>query len=102
MLRFKLFMQLLLLSIAGAALAQDTLRGIVAEENEKGKMLPLTGVNVFWLGTTIGTATDTAGVFTIECKHETHPLVISYIGYKADTLQVERHDFLTIILKNTK
>lgn len=79
--------------------AEDILQGVVAEENEKGEVIPLIGVNVYWQETTIAAATDANGVFSIECRHETHPLVISYIGYEPDTIHVENHDYITIILK---
>jgi len=79
---------------------QDTLQGVVAEENEKGKVSPLVGVNVYWLGTTIATQTDENGVFSIQCLHETHSLVISYVGYQPDTVRIENHEYVSIILKN--
>ncbi len=92
----------IIMLVSFSAHSQDILQGVVAEENEKGEVQPLVGVNVFWLGTTIGAATDANGVFSIECKHETHPLVVSYIGYQADTIKVENHDYITIILKNRR
>ncbi len=98
----KLLVCFLVLSNVPVTWAQDILQGVVAEEDQKGALNPLVGVNVFWLGTTTGATTDTSGVFGIECLHETHPLVISYVGYEPDTVNVKSHDFLTIILKNTK
>ncbi|GIV33168.1 MAG: TonB-dependent receptor [Chitinophagales bacterium] len=101
--KFKIpFLLFLMLFAVGPLSAQDTLKGIVAEENHKGHLNPLVGVNVYWPGTSIGTVTDSNGIFTVECLHETHPLVVSYVGYVSDTLSIANHDFLTIILKNTR
>lgn len=80
--------------------AQDVLQGVVAEENDKGSITPLMGVNVYWLGTTSATTTDSNGVFSIACLHETKQLVVSYVGYQPDTLTIKNHEYITIVLKN--
>ncbi len=92
----------LLFFFISAVSAQDILQGVVAEKNERGELAPLIGANLFWLGTPVGATTDSTGFFKMECKHETHSLVVSYIGYEPDTLKLEGHEFLTIILKNVK
>src|SRR5688572_28182697 len=97
----KTLLQFILFILPFLAGAQDTLQGVVAEENEKGHITPLIGVNVYWLGTTTAAVTDTNGVFSIACMHETHQLVVSYVGYQADTLQIENHEYVTIVLKNS-
>lgn len=58
------------------------------ETNEGGKPIGLSGANVFWLNTSVGTVTDLDGLFTIPYKEEYKELVISYVGYKTDTIQV--------------
>ena len=80
--------------------AQHKLTGVVLEENDKGKFNPLAGVNVYWLGTSLGTSTDGNGTFEIECVHDSTQLVVSYVGYQPDTFQIETHEEMTIILKN--
>jgi len=82
--------------------AQDNLRGVVVEENEKGILSPIIGANVYWQGTTIGAATDTSGTFVIPFEAEYRNLIISYIGYKADTIVIENPKKLTVILKNSQ
>ena len=53
-----------------------------AEEN-------LPGVNVYWLGTTVGSTTDIQGKFNLpEPDHYPAKMVISYVGYQSDTLNV--------------
>lgn len=95
----KLFLFILLIPFLAHA-QQDTLRGVVAEENEKGEIAPLIGANVHWMGTTVGAATDLNGVFSVPCRHETEELVISYVGYRPDTVKIENHEYVTIILKD--
>ncbi len=75
------------------ALGQGTkVRGSVFESVTQGSaktLEPLYGANVFWLGTTIGMATGHDGRFEVE-KPKTFPaqLVVSYVGYQSDTIQV--------------
>ena len=67
--------------------------GHVYERDAEGNLEPLTGVNVYWSGTSMGTITDEKGFFHIEKKEEkVTPLVISYIGYKKDTVLVREKD----------
>lgn len=49
---------------------------------------PLVGANVYWLGTTKGAVTDANGEFKIRWN-EVGRLVASFIGYQADTLDVD-------------
>ena len=50
--------------------------------------LGVAGVSVHWLDTTVGTTTNEKGWFTIPYKEEYKKLVVSYIGYKTDTLTI--------------
>jgi len=81
---------------------QGTIKGVIVEENEKGELSPLIGANVIWLGTTIGASADTNGVFSLPYNSESRRLLVSYIGYRADTILVETPEQLTIILKNSQ
>jgi outer membrane receptor for ferrienterochelin and colicin len=69
-------------------LSQDQLKGVVMEANEKNNPLPLPGANVYWLNTSIGDVTDIDGKFTIPYDKSYTKLVISYVGYKTDTITV--------------
>ncbi len=64
-------------------------------ENEKGVF----GANVYWLNTNIGTTTDEKGWFKIHYKKEYTKLVVSFVGYKTDTIHVtsnkDLHHFIT-------
>ena len=58
------------------------------EANKKNEHIPLHGANVYWLDTTVGTITDTNGMFVISYKEEYTKLVISFVGFKTDTLTI--------------
>ncbi|MEY4051535.1 MAG: hypothetical protein RIR64_520 [Bacteroidota bacterium] len=73
-------------------------RGVVLQENDKGKFEPLFNASVYWLGTKVGVVTDSLGVFTIKENSSSHQLVISYIGYKADTITIEPGGEMKVIL----
>ena len=67
----------------------QSLSGHVHEEGESGHE-PLIGASVFWLGTTIGSATDANGEFSIKVPSQfPAKLVVSFVGYTSDTLQVK-------------
>ena len=53
------------------------------------KIYPLTGANVFWQNTSVGTVTDMEGNFQLQRVSDTDWLIISHIGFKTDTLKVE-------------
>lgn len=68
--------------------SQEKITGIIMEANERNEHIGLPGANVYWLNTTIGTVTDIDGKFTIPYKKENTKLVISYVGFKTDTLTI--------------
>tara|TARA_A100001011_G_scaffold399585_1_gene508971 strand:+ start:761 stop:2986 length:2226 start_codon:yes stop_codon:yes gene_type:complete len=72
----------------GMVFSQDSLSGIIKYQ-ENNKIYPLMGANVFWQNTTVGTVTDVDGYFQMERIPDTDWLIISYIGFKTDTLKVE-------------
>ena len=76
----------ILLMLPLFALSQTQLEGAVFEENTSKSPLP--GANVFWLGTKVGDVTDFNGNFKIPYKKEYSKLVISFVGYKTDTLTI--------------
>jgi outer membrane receptor for ferrienterochelin and colicin len=80
-------------------LGESTIRsitGVVLEEDRKGVFKPLAGASVFWLGTTRGTVTNEQGVFKLPPYGSR--LVISYTGFKADTISINASPELKIIL----
>lgn len=79
---------------------------IQAQENVSGKILdvqkqPLPGASIYWLNTTIGTSTAGDGTFTIPYSAEYKKLVISYIGFTTDTLDIDAPQNITHALKSS-
>ncbi len=66
---------------------QTRLEGKISDAADK-KESGLPGANVKWAGTTVGASTNAAGYFSIRRVKETDKLVISFVGYKTDTVTV--------------
>ncbi|HOZ68489.1 MAG TPA: TonB-dependent receptor [Chitinophagaceae bacterium] len=77
-------------------------RGVVLEEDDRGNFRPLPRASISWLGTGAGTLTDSTGVFKISVTQETDRLVISYTGYRPDTIAVQPATDLKIILASNQ
>ena len=77
-------------SITGAWAQANRLpiKGKVYELDDNGNQLPLVGANVYWQGTTKGAPSDANGRFNLERAEGVDRLVVSYIGYQNDTLEV--------------
>ncbi|TGE23116.1 SusC/RagA family TonB-linked outer membrane protein [Hymenobacter metallicola] len=89
----------LLLGLAGHARAQQArqLSGQVLDE-ASGQGLP--GVTVVVKNTTIGASTDGSGNFSLAVPAGTEPtLVLSYVGYLAQTVTVDNTNSITVKLK---
>jgi outer membrane receptor for ferrienterochelin and colicin/copper chaperone CopZ len=78
--------------------AAHFIKGVVLESNKKGIFKPLTGASVVWLHSGAGTSTDSTGVFILKHTGTESRLVISYAGYKPDTINVTNMNELKIIL----
>lgn len=70
-------------------------------ESIDNREVPLAGANVYWLNTSIGTVTDFDGNFEIPYKTEYRKLVISFMGYKTDTLTVSAPEKIKHVLQST-
>ena len=82
--------------------AQDKIKGMVMEPSPQGKHLPLPGANVIWEGTSVGTITDIDGNFTLPYESSYKRLIISYIGYKSNTIDVKNpNTVIHILLQST-
>lgn len=92
----KYFLWLLLALLCGAGSAQS-LDGVVLEEKD-GKTSPLFMATVRWLNTGVGTTTDTSGQFSIRLVSSSTRLVVSYTGYRNDTIVYGGEASLRIVL----
>ncbi len=62
--------------------------GSVYEINAEGERSALPGANIYWMGTVSGTTTAADGSFTIPVDPEAHMLIVSYVGFRNDTLHL--------------
>jgi len=96
--KIQLWLLAILIQTMHTIKAQDRLEGMVMEANPSNSHIPLSGANVYWLGSPIGTITNNQGLFSIPYKQEYNQLVISFIGFKTDTLTINEsklvHHFL--------
>ncbi len=77
-------------------------KGTVYEVNENSQK-PLFGVNIYWEGTDIGTTSDDKGKFKIQKPQNSDNLIISFVGYRADTIIVKSsNEKLEIVLNDSK
>jgi len=81
--------------------SQQKIEGTIYETNEKNKQIGLPGANLRWLNTSVGVVTDFNGKFTIPYKNEYKKLIISYVGFKTDTLIIERPQKIQVELSPT-
>ena len=67
-----------------------------------GTQLSVSGANVIWKGTSIGTISDLDGNFKLPYNTSYKQLIISYIGYKTVTIDFDgSSDFIKVILLPT-
>ncbi|WP_299711985.1 TonB-dependent receptor [uncultured Tenacibaculum sp.] len=79
--------------------AQQTFKGMIMDKANPKDNLGVFGANVHWLNTKVGTTTNEKGWFEIPYKKEYKKLVVSFVGYKTDTIEIKTlkpiHHFLT-------
>lgn len=97
--KFKIILLNILIIYSMSAVSQSTstVSGIVYEV-KNGKKLPLIGANVYWQGTSVGTASSTKGKFELERVKGTNILVVSFIGYTSDTVSTVNTNYLELEL----
>jgi hypothetical protein len=80
--------------------AQQTmnLKGIVVDTDLKGNITPIQGAYIRWLNETNIVISDSNGVFIIPFIENTKNLIVSYVGYKTDTIFVAEKKFVKILL----
>ena len=67
---------------------------VVSAQNLTGRVVdaqgkPLPGASVYWADTSVGTATDLEGKFSLYRVKDNNSLVATFLGYTNDTLRVE-------------
>ena len=79
---------LLFFTISWGCISQEQLKGMVIVKTIEDSTKGLAGASVYWMGTSLGGTTNAEGWFEIPTTSKTNKLVISYVGYQADTLEV--------------
>ena len=80
--------------------AQEQLKGVVLETSS-GKEMPLPGANVYWLSSSVGAITNEDGTFTLPYKFSYNKLVVSYVGFKSDTITISKNKYIRHILQTS-
>ena len=70
--------------------AQITIKGTVLENNPNEKDFNIKDAHIYWLNSNIGTTSDNEGNFEIKRSKLYKALIISAVGYKTDTIEVNR------------
>src|SRR5687768_8618071 len=84
------------LLLAGiSAQAQQLVKGSVVSMTDKTSM---PGVSVIIKGTSIGTATDAEGAFTLEVPGPESIIVFSFIGFQSEEVTVGQQTIIEVML----
>lgn len=94
----KIIMFLLFFSFV--SYGQEHLKGTIKEKDDRGNFKPLIGANIIWLGTNVGTTTGINGEFDLHRSNESNKLIVSFIGYKTDTLTIINQEYVEVILQS--
>lgn len=84
--------------LSGYSGQAQQLLGLVVELNDQGVEEPIPGANVIWLGTSTVTTTGENGVFMIPRVEGFDKLVISFVGFRPDTITVTTQKSLKVLL----
>jgi len=90
---FRMF-TLLLLTIPAALFGQIKITGTVTDATDGS---PLPGAGIVILGTTTGVVSDANGAYVIEAPAD-GTLIISYMGYLAETIAIEGRTKVDVVL----
>ena len=89
----KVLIFIIIIILYNINLYSQEISGVVYGIN-KDEKIPLNKATVRWLGTDIGTFTNKDGKFTLNKNKFTDTLVISYVGYKSDTVKVSSNNLV--------
>ncbi len=67
---------------------QEKIDGMVMQAGAQNEHTALAGANVYWMNSQIGTITKENGTFSIPYSKEYNKLIISYVGFRSDTLTI--------------
>ncbi|WP_288954577.1 carboxypeptidase-like regulatory domain-containing protein [uncultured Polaribacter sp.] len=95
----KIIISSFLLFIPLIIFSQTTFKGMIMDKNNPKDNLGVEGASVHWLNTNVSAITNKKGWFTIPYKKDYKMLIVSYLGFRTDTITVTSlkpiHHFLT-------
>lgn len=96
---FLLCLASMLFSLEAGA-QEISVRGVVMEESQDGKLIPLEFVQVYWLQSQRNTTTDSTGYFLIaHGASDGNKLAFRYLGYDPDTVTVSPGQYISVVFK---
>jgi outer membrane receptor for ferrienterochelin and colicin len=78
----------------------NDVHGVISELTKEGEKIPVIGATVNWLGTTIASATDEQGFFTLEKVKDIDAIVLNYVGSLPDTIEMGNQHIVNIVIKS--
>lgn len=96
----KYFLGGILLLLSSCIYAQRITGTVNEQETQTGNLKPITGANVYWAGTTQATATDENGRFSIPRSAQSALLVVTFVGFRNDTIKIGQESELQVVLQN--
>ena len=97
----KIIILLMILFIGQSTLqAQNELSGRIFG-NENGNRRALVGANIIFQGTNNGTSSNIDGSFEIQRNPNSSLLIVSYVGFKSDTIKIVNNEFIEITLESS-
>lgn len=90
----------LLLLISSCIYAQRITGSVNEQEPQTKNLKPITGANVYWSGTAQATATDENGRFNIPRSAQSALLVVSFVGFRNDTIKIGQESELQVVLQS--
>ncbi|WP_233884465.1 TonB-dependent receptor [Tenacibaculum piscium] len=80
--------------ISTVVFSQNEFKGMIMNEHNPKNNLGVYGASVHWLDTSVGVTTNEKGWFTIPYKKSYKKLVVSFVGFKTDTITINATDNL--------
>ena len=78
----------------------NDIHGVINEQSKEGEKSAIIGATVYWLGTTTSTITDEEGFFTLEKEPGADKIVVQYVGFMPDTINMGDQHIVDILLKS--
>ncbi len=97
----RIIMLFTLLAFSISAFGNERVKGRVYGKESNSKQRPLPGANIIFAGTSNGTTSDASGNFELAVSKESNTLIVSYVGFVTDTIQILDQDFLEVVLRSS-